>query len=240
MPDLNLDVNYFDHPKTKRLMGLLVRGAEVLPIKLWAYCGKVHADTGRLSGYSARELESVIGWWGKEGEAAAGLVRVGFLREIPEAEGAGFEVVDWLEHQGHLAAFKRRARAAAAVRWNGDSNASSNAKPDAKHCPNQLDQPANQSNEEKPARERAAPFAAPSLEQVKAYCLERRNSVDAQKWHDHYTANGWMVGRTKMKDWKAAVRTWERGGVQRGSASARPVGEPGKYAAVGEHHDHAG
>jgi len=41
------------------------------------------------------------------------------------------------------------------------------------------------------------------------YCKQRNNNVNAAKWHDHYTANGWMVGRTKMKDWKAAVRTWE-------------------------------
>ena len=49
----------------------------------------------------------------------------------------------------------------------------------------------------------------PSLEKVKAYCLERKNSVDPQKWHDFYSAKGWMIGKNKMKDWRAAVRTWE-------------------------------
>lgn len=57
-------------------------------------------------------------------------------------------------------------------------------------------------------RDRA--FRPPSLEDVKAYCRERGNSVDAEKWLDYYTSNGWMVGRNKMKDWKAAVRTWEK------------------------------
>lgn len=52
-------------------------------------------------------------------------------------------------------------------------------------------------------------FIPPSIEQVKEYCTERNNSVNPQKWHNHYTSNGWMVGKTKMKDWKAAVRTWE-------------------------------
>lgn len=52
----------------------------------------------------------------------------------------------------------------------------------------------------------------PTLEQIKAYCLERRNSVDAEKWLNHYEANGWRVGRNSMKDWKAAVRTWEKNG----------------------------
>ena len=57
----------------------------------------------------------------------------------------------------------------------------------------------------------------PTLEEVKAYCLERNKGVNPQKWYDHYTSNGWMVGKTKMKDWKAAVRTWERSEPQQQS-----------------------
>ena len=52
--------------------------------------------------------------------------------------------------------------------------------------------------------------ARPTLEQVADYCAERGRGVDAQAWLNHYTANGWRVGRNTMKDWKAAVRTWER------------------------------
>lgn len=53
-------------------------------------------------------------------------------------------------------------------------------------------------------------FVPPTLEQVTEYCKQRKNRVDPEKWYDHYSSNGWMVGRTKMKDWKAAVRTWEK------------------------------
>ena len=53
-------------------------------------------------------------------------------------------------------------------------------------------------------------FQPPLIEDVKKYCLERNKGVDPDKWIDHYTANGWMVGKVKMKDWKAAVRTWEK------------------------------
>jgi hypothetical protein len=53
-------------------------------------------------------------------------------------------------------------------------------------------------------------FKPPTLEEVKAYCKERNKGVDAEKWHDFYTSKGWMVGKNKMKDWKAAVRTWEK------------------------------
>ena len=55
-------------------------------------------------------------------------------------------------------------------------------------------------------------FTPPTLEDVTAYCLERKNNVDPQRWLDHYQSNGWRVGKNPMKDWKAAVRTWERSG----------------------------
>lgn len=53
-------------------------------------------------------------------------------------------------------------------------------------------------------------FTKPSLEEVKQYCAERGNNVDAEKWYDYYESNGWKVGKNPMKDWKAAVRTWEK------------------------------
>lgn len=53
-------------------------------------------------------------------------------------------------------------------------------------------------------------FTPPSLEEVFQYCTERENNVDADQWYDFYESKGWMVGKNKMKDWKAAVRTWEK------------------------------
>lgn len=50
----------------------------------------------------------------------------------------------------------------------------------------------------------------PTLEEIRSYCRERKNNVDPQRFLDYYTANGWRVGKNPMKDWKAAVRTWER------------------------------
>lgn len=57
-----------------------------------------------------------------------------------------------------------------------------------------------------PSRSR---FVPPTVEEVRAYCLERGNKVDPQRFVDFYTGNGWMRGRSKIKDWKACVRTWE-------------------------------
>lgn len=53
-------------------------------------------------------------------------------------------------------------------------------------------------------------FVPPTLDEVIAYCQERGNSVDAERFVSFYESNGWKVGKNPMKDWKAAVRTWER------------------------------
>lgn len=53
-------------------------------------------------------------------------------------------------------------------------------------------------------------FVPPTIEEVKDYCQERGNRVDADRWYAYYQSNGWRVGKNPMKDWRAAVRTWER------------------------------
>jgi hypothetical protein len=66
-------------------------------------------------------------------------------------------------------------------------------------------------------------FVRPTLEQVTAYCQERGKGVDPHAWMDHYTSNGFKIGgRGAMKDWKAAVRTWERNGFNATPTTQQP------------------
>jgi hypothetical protein len=51
-------------------------------------------------------------------------------------------------------------------------------------------------------------FSPPSLDEVKVYCQERGKGVDPEAWLNHYAAKGWMIGKTLMKDWRAAISTW--------------------------------
>jgi len=68
-------------------------------------------------------------------------------------------------------------------------------------------------------------FRPPTVEEVRAYCEERQNSVDAEKFVDFYASKGWMVGSNRMKDWQASVRTWERKDSDfRNSANRGPSG----------------
>lgn len=80
-------------------------------------------------------------------------------------------------------------------------------------------------------------FIKPTLEQVSAYCKERNNTVNAQAFVDYYASKGWKIGNAPMKDWQAAVRTWERretsaGGTGNGTDYNRNP-EPNKYAGFG-------
>lgn len=77
-------------------------------------------------------------------------------------------------------------------------------------------------------------FSAPSVEEVAVYCKEHGYTIDAQMFVDFYTAKGWMVGKNKMKDWKAAVRTWERNKTR----STNAVGPNGVKLLAEDQYDH--
>lgn len=52
-------------------------------------------------------------------------------------------------------------------------------------------------------------FVKPSVDEIRAYCIERNNNIDAEAFINFYESKGWKIGKNAMKDWKAAVRTWE-------------------------------
>lgn len=69
-----------------------------------------------------------------------------------------------------------------------------------------------------------ARFVPPTVEQVRAYCNERRNGIDAESFVDFYESKGWMIGKSKMRNWQAAVREWERRRNQERPAITRNTG----------------
>lgn len=73
------------------------------------------------------------------------------------------------------------------------------------------DQPATTYKNDKNDKnvKKSGAFCPPSLQEVKDYCLIRKNNVDAGRFIDFYESKGWLVGKNKMKNWQAAVRTWE-------------------------------
>lgn len=88
--------------------------------------------------------------------------------------------------------------------------------------------PVKEKEADKPPR--APRFSPPSLAEIEEYCRERGNTVDAQNFFDFYSSKNWMIGKNKMKDWQAAIRTWER----RGDGKKPNIRKPGEYYAESE------
>lgn len=119
MPYLNLDLDYFTHPKVVRLVALTGPESVALPIRLWCYVGKYHCATGLLEGYENSELEALLKWTGEPG----GMVDVLLKIRLLEKTKSGYRVHDWVDHAGHLVAFKKRSKLANQTRWKDLKNA---------------------------------------------------------------------------------------------------------------------
>ena len=75
-------------------------------------------------------------------------------------------------------------------------------------------------------------FIKPTIEEIKEYCIERKNNVDPETFYDFYETSNWMRGKNKIKDWKACVRTWEKNQNNKGPKNGphkQDFREPGYY-----------
>jgi hypothetical protein len=215
VPEINIDIEYFDHRKTKRLIIRFGEDAAIYPIKIWSYAARHHPIDGLFSGYADEEIAAVMSASSNAISILQAMLDVGFL----DRTTAGIAVHGWTKRQGHIVAYHKRAVHAANARWgkllqNEENNATSNATSTTKHATsNALQEVSLVKQVEQVTQEEknsAKNFIRPSIQEISEYCKSRGNRIDPQAWLDHYTANGWRVGRNPMKDWKAAIRTWEK------------------------------
>ena len=95
------------------------------------------------------------------------------------------------------------------------TNCKTNCKANSKTNVSSLDKDIDKDIDKDKKKNIKEKFVPPTVEEVKAYCDERKNKVDPEAFIDFYESKGWMVGKNKMKDWKAAVRNWERNDERR-------------------------
>jgi len=128
-----------------------------------------------------------------------------FLTNESTKTGRLITIVNWQLYQANEGIPNKEANKALTKHQQSTNKAlTTNKNERMKECKNE------RNNIERDTSSPSTTFKKPTLEEVKAYCLERKNNVDPQKWYDFYEAKGWMIGKNKMKDWKAAVRTWEQ------------------------------
>ena len=107
------------------------------------------------------------------------------------------DLIDQQQHRREVNAANRAGKKAEPA--TNEENLAAEPQPEEK--------PAQEIQPEKPKRKN---FVKPTVEEIRAYCEERKNGLDAQAFFDFYESKGWKVGAAKMKDWRASVRTWEQ------------------------------
>jgi len=159
------------------------------------------------------DVEAAAEWPGDSGVFAALVVEVGFVDRKPDGN---HEIHDYWDHAPEYVQKRRkrelqREETGATLEHSADNGGQRRTTADNGPPPAPAPAPAPTSpNGDAKTRPR---FQPPTLEEIRTYCLDRKNTVDPEAWLAHYQANGWKVGRNQMKDWKAAVRTWERNGL---------------------------
>ena len=130
--------------------------------------------------------------------------KLGFLANESAKTGRLITVVNWAKYQGQFEEGGKEGGKQVAKTWQ------TGGKQVATNKNNKNDK--NVRREEGKYIGRTRPtFIQPTLEEVRSYCEERENDVDPERFVDYYEARGWELTKCrKMKDWKAAVRTWER------------------------------
>ncbi|MGN1230556.1 MAG: transcriptional regulator [Anaerotignum sp.] len=183
---------------------------ELLKIWLWMLIKASHSEHEQLIGLQTVNLA--------EGQFVFG--RNAASIELGMHPSKIYRLIKTLEKSGKIKVkSNNKFSVITVVNWglyqgSGDAEWTTNEqRANSSRTPNeqQMNTNKNEKNEKNGKNERKnSVFAPPSFAEVKAYCDARGNGIDAQQFVDFYTAKGWMIGRNKMSDWKAAVRTWEK------------------------------
>lgn len=211
--DFRLSTAFFTHPKTIKLQRKLGSDGVLAFIKLLAFTA-ANRPSGVLDKVDDETLAIATDYDDIDSLVAV-LVEIGFL----DKQRKQLSVHDWADHNGyamHAKARSEKARKAAKAKWDKEKSASSEHATSMQQAESSTAPSPTPTPEPDPSPDPVVPITAstrfkkPTVQEVKAYCHERGNNIDPIKFVNHYEAKGWMIGKTPMKDWKAAVRTWEQ------------------------------
>jgi hypothetical protein len=213
-----------EHPKTLALMDVLkipkYQAVGILEA-LWHWAAK-YTPRGDIGRFTDADIARGIGW---DKDATTLIAALTDCRWLDKSEQVRLVIHDWKGHaDGGVQKYLSRNRLSV---YEGNMSPTSPDKsrhvspavapcplpfapcplPLANNCPPAL---ILKLPKIKAPPKGSAVFKKPNLEEIKAYCLERKNAVDAQMFRDFYESKGWLIGKNPMKNWHAAVRTWER------------------------------
>ena len=241
--DIRISVEFLDHPKTIKLERKLgVDGLKSL-ISLWLW-SRVNRPCGDLHGMDTEDIEIAAKWNGTPGEFVNATLTLRWLdvnEPLTENCKPCYSLHDWADHNSWAVGTEARSDASRFSRMakthpvlheklknegrksisleefrtltegNGTltirkRNVNAPLTPSPSPSPSPVPSPID----------RGKKFTPPTLDQVRVYCQERKNGIDPEKFIAHYETTGWMYGKTKMKNWKSAIITWEKNQRYRG------------------------
>ena len=137
-------------------------------------------------------------------------INYGLYGDNPPFSSGSLEMALWAKIARRIDAETERYQAISAKRREAANKRYAKATPPTAKNANAdfAEEPKAKPAKEEPAKRTS--FEKPTVEEIAAYCSERKNGIDAQAFFDFYESKGWKVGAVKMKDWRASVRTWEQ------------------------------
>lgn len=145
------------------------------------------------------------------------IIEYGLYGKEPQIEKGTFEYKCWMniknridEDSSKYEKVSEKRREAAKKRYEKYNDTEKSATENKEFTkPTEKDDFVNQSEKTEEQTNKNKKFEKPTVEEVKEYCEQRKNGIDAQTFWDFYESKGWFVGSHKMKDWQSAVRNWE-------------------------------
>lgn len=194
---------------------------------LWDFTSE-YVTRGDLGRFPDGSIERYCDWTGEPGKLISCLISAGWVDEHSEHR---LIIHDWADHceqwvRAKVAKMGTKLVGEATREATQEPTREPTREPDfagARDLSPACASPAPKPTAAQLNGPKAHTFKPPSLDEVATYCQERSNGIDPEAFLDHYQANGWVQGRGKpIKDWKAAVRTWEKS--ERRTAKAKDIG----------------
>ncbi len=185
--------------KIARTLGITKDDSIGKLMRFWLWLDAVCVD-GVVDGVVSTDVDAVVGMDG----FANALKSVNWLDFDDNSET--ITIPNFERHNGETAK-KRALKNKRQAKWRQNKD----AKVDTPASTNASTREEKRRNKEKDKKESHSPrFTPPTVDQVRKYVETREVKIDPQVFVDHYETNGWFRGKTKIKDWKACVRTWEK------------------------------
>jgi hypothetical protein len=194
---IRLMTGFYTHRKTLRLKARLGNDAYWVVPRIWSYCAENQPD-GDLKDYTAQEIAMLVAYEGDANAMLEALKCCGFIDD----DG---RIHDWFDHNGYHKRYSDRAKTAASARWGKEKNQKKEVqkrKEDSgdKHCMSDASSNATSINTSK---------SRTTIDELKAYVVELGfPPSDGEGLFYKWQGNGWVNGKSPIKDWKATVRSW--------------------------------